>query len=198
LQLTTLFVVLAAGWLVQMVLAYLQAQRFMRRVRILRRAGTVAIGRGGSLVRGRAYVALAATPDGNVAAAEVLRGLTVLASPRPLPAAVGHPVAELAAGDGLPGRTAIVRAAAQQAATTLRDQLPKPRTTAQRTRREPAPVNPTVGGTPEAAAPVSTVRRTDDREPRSGPASGGAGDPRVATDHDPRPTREGDRCPQTI
>lgn len=173
-QLAVLFVLLGAAWLVQMVLAYLQAQRFMRRVRVLRASGQVAVGRGGTLVRGRAFVALAAAPDGTVTAAEALRGLTVLASPRPHPALVGRTVAELAAGAELPGVAVPVRSAAQQAATTLRNQS---RTTAQRTRREPAP-----------------AARQPDRQPR--PAAGEVGDPHAAPQHNPRPTREGDRCPQ--
>jgi len=52
-----LFLVLGVVWLVQLGLAYLQARRFMARVRALRRSGTVAVGLAGTRYRGRAYVA---------------------------------------------------------------------------------------------------------------------------------------------
>jgi|SRR6266516_4126730 len=128
-----LFLVLGVVWLVQLGLTYLQARRFMARVRVLRRSGTVAIGLSGSRVRGRAYVVLAVGPVGLVRAAETLRGATVFASARPVPALVGISSAALAAKETatanataaatrkeLPAR---VLEAAQEAALHLHPQL---------------------------------------------------------------------------
>jgi DNA-binding transcriptional regulator of glucitol operon len=126
-----LFLVLGALWLLQLGLAYLQARRFMARVRRLRRAGTVAIGVAGTRLRGRAYVALAAGPDGLVTGALALRGATVLADARPVPALLGRSTAELAAGDpAVPGNDLPVPArvleAAHEAALHFHPQLRRP------------------------------------------------------------------------
>lgn len=124
-----LFLVLGALWLLQLGLAYLQARRFMGRVRGLRRAGTVAIGVAGTRLRGRAYVALAAGPDGLVSGALALRGATVFANARPVPALLGRSTAELAAGDpAVPGNDlpARVLEAAHEAALHFHPQLRRP------------------------------------------------------------------------
>ena len=96
-------VTLAVLWLLQLALAYQQAQRFMARTRALRRLGKVSIGASPRRVQGRAYVALAVGPDDRVTAAEALRGITVFANARPVPALVGLAAAELAAGAQVPG-----------------------------------------------------------------------------------------------
>ena len=113
------FILLGLLWLLQLVLAYQQAQRFMRRARVLRRQGRVSIGASRRQVRGRAYVAMAVGPDDRVTAAEALRGLTVFANARPVPALVGLPAAGLAAGAPVPGLTPRVLAAAQSAAAVI-------------------------------------------------------------------------------
>jgi DNA-binding transcriptional regulator of glucitol operon len=113
------FLLLGALWVLQLFLAYQQAQRFMRRARVLRRHGTVSIGASPRKLRGRAFVALAVGPDGRVTAAEALQGVTVFANARPVPALVGLPAAELAAAepvDGLPPR--VLSAARSAAAVT--------------------------------------------------------------------------------
>jgi DNA-binding transcriptional regulator of glucitol operon len=113
------FLLLGALWVLQLFLAYQQAQRFMRRARVLRRHGTVSIGASPRKLRGRAFVALAVGPDGRVTAAEALQGVTVFANARPVPALVGLPAAELAAAepvDGLPPR--VLTAARSAAAVT--------------------------------------------------------------------------------
>jgi DNA-binding transcriptional regulator of glucitol operon len=97
-----IFLLLGALWLLQLFLAYRQAQRFLRRARVLRRQGMVSIGASPRKVRGRAFVALAVGPDGRVAAAEALHGITVFANARPVPGLVGLSAAELAAGTGEP------------------------------------------------------------------------------------------------
>jgi glucitol operon activator protein len=114
-----IFLLLGVLWLLQLVLAYQQAQRFMARARALRRQGKVSIGASRRQLRGRAYVVVAVGPDDRLTAAEALRGLTVFANPRPVPALVGLPAAELAAGAQVPGLPPRVLAAAHSAAATL-------------------------------------------------------------------------------
>jgi glucitol operon activator protein len=98
----TFFLVLAVAWTGQILLAWRQARRFMADVRVLRGKGRVAIGSSGNRLRGRAYVVLAVGPDDTVTAARSLKGATVFARPRPLPALVGRKATDLAAGDDLP------------------------------------------------------------------------------------------------
>jgi DNA-binding transcriptional regulator of glucitol operon len=114
-----IFLLLGVLWMLQLVLAYQQAQRFMRRARILRRQGQVSIGASRRQLRGRAYVVVAVGPDDRVTAAEALRGITVFANARPVPALIGLPAAELAAGAPVPGLTPRVLAAAHSAAASI-------------------------------------------------------------------------------
>ena len=118
-----IFVLLGLLWALQLVLAYQQAQRFMQRARALRRQGRVSIGASRRQLRGRAYVVLAVGPDDRVTAAEALRGLTVFANPKPVPALVGLPAAELAAGADVPGLHPRVLAAAHSAAAGVHPQV---------------------------------------------------------------------------
>jgi DNA-binding transcriptional regulator of glucitol operon len=115
-----IFLLLGLLWVLQLGLAYQQAQRFMQRARALRRQGRVSIGASRRQLRGRAYVALAVGPDDRVAAAEALRGITVFANARPVPALLGLSATELAAGATVPGLPPRVLAAAQSAAATIR------------------------------------------------------------------------------
>jgi DNA-binding transcriptional regulator of glucitol operon len=114
-----IFLTLAVLWLLQLALAYQQAQRFMARARRLRRHGKVSIGASRRQLRGRAYVVVAVGPDDRLTAAEALRGLTVFANARPVPALVGLPAVELAAGAEVPGLSPRVLAAAHSAAAAL-------------------------------------------------------------------------------
>ena len=118
-----IFVLLGLLWALQLFLAYQQAQRFMRRARVLRRQGRVSIGASRRQFRGRAYVVVAVGPDDRVTAAEALRGVTVFANPKPVPALMGLPAAELAAGAEVPGLHPKVLAAAQSAAATIHPQV---------------------------------------------------------------------------
>jgi glucitol operon activator protein len=118
-----IFVLLGLLWALQLFLAYQQAQRFMRRARVLRRLGRVSIGASRRQFRGRAYVVVAVGPDDRVTAAEALRGVTVFANPKPVPALIGLPAAELAAGAEVPGLHPKVLAAAQSAAATIHPQV---------------------------------------------------------------------------
>ena len=111
-----IFLLLGTLWMLQLILAWQQAQHFMGRARALRRHGTVSIGASPRKVRGRAYVALAVASDGRVAAAEALQGITVFANGRPVPALVGLAAAELAAGEPVAGLHPKVLTAAREAA----------------------------------------------------------------------------------
>jgi DNA-binding transcriptional regulator of glucitol operon len=114
-----IFVLLGLLWALQLFLAYQQAQRFMRRARVLRRLGRVSIGASRRQFRGRAYVVVAVGPDDRVTAAEALRGITVFANARPVPALIGLPAAELAAGAPVPGLPPRVLVAAHSAAASI-------------------------------------------------------------------------------
>jgi glucitol operon activator protein len=118
-----IFVLVGLLWALQLFFAYQQAQRFMRRARVLRRQGRVSIGASRRQFRGRAYVVVAVGPDDRVTAAEALRGVTVFANPKPVPALIGLPAAELAAGAEVPGLHPKVLAAAQSAAATIHPQV---------------------------------------------------------------------------
>ena len=118
-----IFVLLGLLWALQLFLAYQQAQQFMRRARVLRRQGRVSIGASRRQFRGRAYVVVAVGPDDRVTAAEALRGVTVFANPKPVPALIGLPAAELAAGAEVPGLHPKVLAAAHSAAATIHPQV---------------------------------------------------------------------------
>jgi DNA-binding transcriptional regulator of glucitol operon len=131
-----LFLLLGVLWLLQLVLAYQQAQRFMARARRLRRLGRVAIGASRRQLKGRAYVVVAVGPDDRLTAAEALRGITVFANARPVPALVGLPAGELAAGAPVPGLAPRVLAAAHAAAAVLHpDRAGEPRATGRRPQR---------------------------------------------------------------
>jgi len=135
-----LFLLLAVLWALQLGLAYQQAQAFMARARALRRLGRVSIGASPRRIRGRAYAVVAVGPDDRVTAAEALRGVTVFANARPVPALVGLAAAELAAGVQVPDLHPLVQVAAQSAAATLHPELagaPKPTGQGQQRPRRP-------------------------------------------------------------
>jgi DNA-binding transcriptional regulator of glucitol operon len=113
------FLLIGVLWAVQLALAYLQARRFMARARALRRQGRVSIGASPRRIRGRAFVVVAVGPDDRVTAAEALQGITVFANARPVPALVGLPAVELAAGAEVAGLAPRVLAAAHSAAAAL-------------------------------------------------------------------------------
>jgi DNA-binding transcriptional regulator of glucitol operon len=117
-----LFILLAVLWLLQMGLAYQQAQQFMARARKLRRLGRISIGASPRRTRGRAFVVIAVGPDDRLTAAEALRGVTVFANARPVAALVGRSAAE----SQVPGLHPRVQAAAQSAAATLHPDLAGP------------------------------------------------------------------------
>ena len=134
------FLLIGVLWLLQLVLAYLQAQRFMARARALRGLGRVSIGASPRQVRGRAYVVVAVGPDDRVTAAEALRGITVFANARPAPALIGLRAAELAAGAEVPGLAPRVLVAAHSATAALHpDSAGAPEATGRRSPRQRRP-----------------------------------------------------------
>ncbi len=106
---------LVVGWAIQMALAYRQAAVYQSHVSRLRRLGPSATGRSGSRIKGIAYCTLVADGGGQVAGAEILRGLTVFARPRPRPELVGRPLQELVCT----GPASTVERAVSDAAATL-------------------------------------------------------------------------------
>jgi glucitol operon activator protein len=118
-RVAAIFLLLGLLWALQLMLAYQQAQRFMQRARVLRRHGRVSIGASRRQFRGRAYVVVAVGTDDRVTAAEALRGVTVFANPKPVPALIGLPAADLAAGTEVPGLHPKVLAAAHSAAAVV-------------------------------------------------------------------------------
>jgi DNA-binding transcriptional regulator of glucitol operon len=111
-----IFLLLGVLWLLQLLLAYQQARQFMASARVLRRQGRVSIGASPRRVRGRAFVVVAVGSDDRVSAAEALRGITVFANAKPVPALIGLRAADLAAGAQVPGLAPNVLVAARQAA----------------------------------------------------------------------------------
>jgi DNA-binding transcriptional regulator of glucitol operon len=135
-----LFLLLGILWLLQLALAYQQAQRFMARARALRRLGRVSIGASRRQLRGRAYVVVAVGPDDRLTAAEALRGYTVFANARPVPALIGLRAVDLAAGAQVPGLAPRVQAAAHSAAAVLHpDRVGEPQATGRRPHRRRRP-----------------------------------------------------------
>src|SRR4030095_14650428 len=90
-------------------------------------------------------------PAGRAPAAEALQGITVFANARPVPALVGLPAVELAAGAGVAGLPPRVLAAAHSAAAALHpEHAGAPDATG---RRSPSGRRPR-GGVATSAAPA--------------------------------------------
>lgn len=104
----------AALWILQMILNWKQAKRFMAAVAELRDAGDVVTGR--HKRRGRRTYAAIAIKDDHVTGSRILKGISVFARPKPSPGLIGLSVDDLVAGtvDGVDPRVA---AAAAHAAT---------------------------------------------------------------------------------
>ena len=110
------FLLLGVLWALQLLLSYQQARHFMARARALRRQGRVSIGASPRRLRGRAFVVVAVGSDDRIVAAEALRGITVFANAKPVPALIGLRAADLAAGAEVGGLAPNVLVAARQAA----------------------------------------------------------------------------------
>ncbi|MGA9747206.1 MAG: transcriptional regulator GutM [Nocardioides sp.] len=117
----------AAGWMVQLYLTYLQSMSFNSTVATLRRDGTVSVGSGGRRYRGgRAFVAIAVDDRGLIRNAVTLQGFTTFARSRPLPALFDVKVAKVRGDRSIDGLSPQQREAARQAATLLTNQTAAP------------------------------------------------------------------------
>jgi len=116
-----LLAAVAAGWVVQLILAYHQSMAFNTAVRRLRASGTVSVGSAGRRYRGgRAFVAIAVDEHNIVRDALSLRGFTTFARARPVPALVGLKVNQLRGDRDVPELSRLIREAGRQAATLFR------------------------------------------------------------------------------
>lgn len=117
----------AAGWLLQLVLAHRQAGDFRRQTAVLRPLGTVTVGSAGRRYQGgRAFVALAVDRRSRVRGALVLRGWTTFARPRHLDAAVGLSLSRLSGAGEIAGLDRLARGACRQAAVLLLEARARP------------------------------------------------------------------------
>jgi len=116
-----LLAAVAAGWVLQLVLAFRQSMAFNNAVRVLRASGTVSVGSAGRRYRGgRAFVAIAVDDHNIVRDALSLRGFTTFARARPVPALVGLKVNQLRGDRDVPELSRLIRQAAREAATLFR------------------------------------------------------------------------------
>jgi DNA-binding transcriptional regulator of glucitol operon len=115
-----IFVAVAAGWALQLWLTLRQTQAYLRSTAELRRHGAVATGKGGRRYRGGVAFVSLATDGTRVTAAVSLRGWTTFARPAPLPHLTGVRLGALAGDGEIAGLRDNERAAARDAARTLR------------------------------------------------------------------------------
>lgn len=120
-----LLLVIAAMWVAQLAMAYLQAKRFQADLKALRMQGTCAVGMGGRRYRGgRAFVALTVNENELVVDALVLKGLTVFAKSRKLNSYIGFSLDDIISGNrvGVDEKNK-VREAAVMSAQHIKDHL---------------------------------------------------------------------------
>lgn len=111
-----------AGLIVQAMLSWRQQRIFTQDVAQLRREGTVAAGVAGKRYRGgRVYIVLSADGGGIVKGALQMRGFSTLTRAKPFPLLVGKRVSEIAGPHPIEGLDKHQRAAAREAAETLRE-----------------------------------------------------------------------------
>ncbi len=111
---------LVAMWVVQILLAHRQAIAVTRRIAEMRRRGTVAVGMGRARLRGRTYAIVSVDREDRVIDAQVLRGWSLFAEPRPIPGLAGQSLFMLDDERIAPSKDPALRAAINQALTTLR------------------------------------------------------------------------------
>lgn len=115
-----LLAAVVAGWGVQLWLTYRQSIAFNQVSVALKRYGAVAVGEAGRRYRGGVAFVVIATDGRRVTAAQTLRGWTTFARAQPLLALEGRSLAFLASSREVDGLRDNERAAARQAAQTLR------------------------------------------------------------------------------
>lgn len=123
--LTQLLLVIAAMWVSQLALAFMQAKRFQADLKSLRMQGTSAVGMGGRRYRGgRAFVALTANDAGIIQDGLVLKGLTVFANSKKLSNYIGFSLDDIISGnrEGV-DEPRKVREAAVMSAQLIKDHL---------------------------------------------------------------------------
>jgi len=117
-----------AVWLVQLGLAYRQAQLFSKRIGALRKFGVCATGQAGGMYRGRVYAVLVAHPQTRrIVKAERLQGLTVFAGLKPIPQLEGYTIDDLLSDQPLsvPGVSPRIISAGRSAAQIIQQALEK-------------------------------------------------------------------------
>ena len=120
-----LLLVVAAMWVAQLALAYMQAKRFQADLKALRMQGTCAVGLGGKRYRGgRAFVAVTVDKNEIVVDALVLKGFTVFAQSRKLSNYIGFSLDDIISGNrvGVDEKRK-VREAAVMSAQHIKDHL---------------------------------------------------------------------------
>lgn len=110
------FIGLAFAYGVQLYLTGLQAKRYFKRLKVLRKAGLTSVGMAGGKWSGRVYGVLVVDPEFKILHAEKMSGMTIFSGLRPVPELVGINVAELVQAGPQPGLKKKVQEAFQNAA----------------------------------------------------------------------------------
>lgn len=117
---------IAAGMVVQSLLAHRQVRSFNAAVKDLRNEGTVAVGGAGKRYRGgRSFVAVATDPHGRVTKAMSLSGWTTFARPIELHQVRGLRLSQLRRDEPIPSVGSSQRSALKDAANYLHQHLVK-------------------------------------------------------------------------
>ncbi len=117
---------IAAGMVVQSIFTIKQSNAFSAAVRELRTHGSVAVGGDGKRYRGgKAFVAVAVGPNGQVTKAISLSGWTTFARPTELHQVQGLRLSQLRRDVPIPSVSTTERSALQQAADVLHKHLLK-------------------------------------------------------------------------
>lgn len=127
-QLAFFALVLGFVWLLQLMLSLLQTRRFYRRFSELRQGSYAsAIGMAGTTWKRKEYAILVVDSDHRVMRAQRLGGITVFATPKPLPALEGVALDRFSGAEAVDGVSAKTWAALQNAAQYIRDHIERKR-----------------------------------------------------------------------
>lgn len=85
----TLILIAVIAWLLQIILGWLQVNRFNRAFASLAKKGKVGIGRTKGRFKAKVIIALAFDQELKVVDALMMKGFTVFSSPEPLPQLIG-------------------------------------------------------------------------------------------------------------
>lgn len=92
---TALIIVAAIAWLTQLAFGGWQIRRFNRAFDCLCQQGRVGVGRSAGRFQPRAIVAIAVDDNDRISDTLLMKGFTIFASPRKIPALAGKHIAEL-------------------------------------------------------------------------------------------------------